>query len=156
MGTRLWGSYCRTTQCLAVFVCILTTSENYWGGGGKVPPLPSYHCELNVMLGRPPLQSAHSFTSVILCNMTTCTRGFKQTGFVSWNCEFCALTVFWEIDVLRSQWSGVNDSLGPHSKGSAFDLLFVFQPEAGVWEAGQWKDGDAATLCHGEISVTFP
>lgn len=33
-----------------------------------------YHCKLIVVLGRPPLQSAHSFTSIILFHMTRCTR----------------------------------------------------------------------------------
>lgn len=48
---------------------------------------------------------------------------------------------------------GGTRSLDPNRRGSTF--AFVFQSQAGVREAGQWKDGDAATLCHGEICVTL-
>lgn len=31
-------------------------------------------------------------------------------------------------------------------------FLTLMQPEAGVWEAGQWEDWDAEALHHGESS----
>lgn len=49
---------------------------------------------------------------------------------------------------------GGTRSLDPNRRGSTFAFCCVFQSQAGMREAGQWKDGDAATLCHGEIFFT--
>lgn len=34
-------------------------------------------------------------------------------------------------------------------------FFVLVQPEAGVWEAGQWEDWDAEALHHGEFNQTF-
>lgn len=34
-------------------------------------------------------------------------------------------------------------------------VCLLLQPQAGVWEAGEWKNRDAKTLCHGKSKIHF-